>query len=153
MKYKKFFPPIVLIIMSFNIVVSLLLKTLLPGVPFVGLLFFIFTTALANRVSFWQLYFANMLPTLIEYLTQLPFALRSWTTLLPPILEYLKQEFTLHEMDIIFLEKYLNLPIITLFLLIQCFLVVLLSPLFMTIFMKITVHFLPKRLKPERIGY
>lgn len=151
MKWRNLFPPIALIVMSYNLTVSLLLKTLLPGISFVGLFFFIFTIALAHKLSFWQLYFANVLPNLVEYLSHIPSFLSSTTAYLPSVLTWLRSDFEARGTT--FILDYLNLPTMITLLFLQTFCTLLLSALFMTILMKIVNHFLPKRLKSERLGY
>lgn len=151
MNWRNYFPPIVLIVMSYNLTVSLLLKTFLPGIPFIGLLFFIFTVALAHKLSFWQLYFANMLPNLIEYLSNIPTFLQQTVAYLPSVLVWLRSDFEAHNATSIL--NYLNLPTMITLLLLQTFCGLLLSALFITILMKIINHFLPKRLKLKRLGY
>lgn len=151
MKWRNYFPPIALIVMSYNLAFSLILKTILVGVPFVGLFFFVLTVALAHKLSFWQLYFANILPSLIEYLTNLPQNIRSTVVLLPVILPWLKDH--IEQAGAISVLHYLNLPTMLTLIILQSFITLLLGSFFITIFMKIINHFLPKRLKLERIGY
>lgn len=134
--------------MSYNLVVSFLLEIILPGIPFVGFFFLVLTVTLAGRLTFWQLYFTNVFPMLFEFSVSLPKIIISTAFWLPTVLNILKT----YGVPLTLLN-YVNIVTITLWYIpIGLFSVIFMS-LLLTVLMKVVNRLLPKRLKPERIGY